>query len=158
MATHPIILPIAVDVIYCRFTSSIHASYSGAKIFPSGATQGPPDSLKILGFTARIYAIVRKDAVPAPISVLSLDPLASTSKNLPILELLNFSSILAIDSLWGPSLNYLDVFVVEWRLRFMLLWFEYDSLSQNTIRQRYKQLWLLTLMSSLSSLPISTAL
>lgn len=105
---HPIILPIAVAVMYCRFISSKHISYSGSKISPLGGTQGPPDSLRILGFTARMYAIVRKVAVPALNSVLSLDPRSPHAKNFPTLELLKLPSNLLTDSLIFLSMTVLS--------------------------------------------------
>ena len=54
----------AVDVMNSRLMSSMHCPYSGLKISP---LQGPPEVARIRGFTARIYATVKKVAV-APAS------------------------------------------------------------------------------------------
>jgi hypothetical protein len=70
--------------------------------------QGPPDSLRILGFTARMYAIVRKVAVPALNSVLSLDPRSPHAKNFPARELLKLPSNLLTDSLIFLSMTVLS--------------------------------------------------
>lgn len=45
---------IAVAVMNSFLISAMHSSYSGAKIFPSGGTQGPPLSARMRGFTARM--------------------------------------------------------------------------------------------------------
>jgi len=86
MSRHPIPDPRAVDVTYWRLTSSRQASYSGAKILPSGATHDPPESARMRGLTARMYAIVKKVTVPALTSVVKVLLRPSSSKNLPNLD------------------------------------------------------------------------
>lgn len=49
----------AVEVMYSLLIFSKHSSYSGENGSP---VQGPPESARIRGFTARMYAIVRKVA------------------------------------------------------------------------------------------------
>lgn len=50
----------------------------------SETEQGPPESVRILALTARMYAIVRKVAVPARSSVVKFEFRSASLKRLPI--------------------------------------------------------------------------
>jgi hypothetical protein len=50
----------------------------------SSGIQGPPESAKMRGLTAKMYAMVKKVAKAPRNSVVKLDPRASNSKKVPM--------------------------------------------------------------------------
>ena len=75
MKKQAIIDVIAVELMSCRLKSSLQARYSSLNgPFKVDASQDPPESAKMRGFTARIYAIVRNVAVAPRNSVVKLLP------------------------------------------------------------------------------------
>lgn len=64
----------AVATTSCLLKSSLHAKYSSPNGSSPKEEHGPPESARIIGFTAKMYAMVRKVATAPLNSVVKLVP------------------------------------------------------------------------------------